>query len=83
MTKHCVTFFILMLLTACTGAGAYKSPSASGDPARMSADTLCYRAAYGRADQALRDEIAARNLDCRAVLEQQARFNNATLGGGF
>lgn len=60
-------FFILIpfFLAACAG---YKAPSLSGDPAGMSADTLCYRYAYAKSDPALADEVAARRLDCAEVL---------------
>jgi hypothetical protein len=58
----------LLLLSACSG---YKSPSMSGDASKMSADTLCYRQAYAKSDPRLRDEIAARGLDCDEILRQQ------------
>ncbi len=72
----------VLSLTAClTTCATMKRPGS--DPARMSADTLCYRVAYGRGDQVLRDEIAARNLDCRAILAQQQAFNDRSSGGGL
>ena len=37
----------------------------------MSGDKLCYRAAYAQDDPAITAEIAARNLDCRKILEPQ------------
>lgn len=61
-------FACLALLSAC--AEDFKHPSA-GNPQSMSADTLCYRAAFAKDDQAIRDEIAARNLDCARILETQ------------
>ena len=60
------SLLLAFLLTACAG---YKTPSLSGEPSKMSGDTLCFRAAHDPANKALRDEIAARNLDCRAILE--------------
>ena len=66
--KNRFYFFIItfLLLTACAG---YKTPSLSGEPSKMSGDTLCFRAAHDPANESLRAEIAARNLDCRAILE--------------
>lgn len=61
-------FACLALLPAC--AGGFKHPAA-GNPQSMSADTLCYRAAFAKDDQAIRDEIAARRLDCARILESQ------------
>ena len=58
----------LLSLTACAGM---RTPGTSGNPSKMSADTLCYRATYAKSGQALQDEVRARNLDCRAILESQ------------
>ncbi len=55
-------------LIACSG---YKTPGVSGNPSKMSADTLCYRYAYAKSNPALKDEVAARGLDCREVLDSQ------------
>lgn len=64
----------LLFLTACAG---YKSPSLSGDPAKMSADTLCYR--YdGNAASPVGKEIAARNLDCIEVLRADLVYSGST-----
>lgn len=62
-----------VILSACSGEtlGSFRAPSLSGDPAKMSADTLCYRAAYAKEDPALREEVKARNLDCEAILAAQ------------
>lgn len=57
----------LLVLTACEG---YRAPGTS-DPAKMSGDTLCYRYAYAKTNRALKEEVVNRNLDCRAVLEEQ------------
>lgn len=62
-----------LLLIACLALAAcdgMKGPSLSGDPARMSGDTLCYRAAYAKDDAAINNEIQARHLDCKAMLEE-------------
>ncbi len=64
----------VLFLSACAG---YKSPSLSGDPAKMSADTLCYR--YdGRADSPVGKEIASRNLDCTEVLRADPVYSGST-----
>lgn len=62
-----------MILTACSAADyeGFRAPSLSGDPARMSADTLCYRAAYAKENPALQEEVRARNLDCAQILDAQ------------
>lgn len=57
---------MLLTLTACA---TMRGPSQS--PSKMSADTLCYRAAYAKKNPAYTEEIAARNLDCREILENQ------------
>ncbi len=48
----------------------------SGNPQRMSSDTLCYRAAGAKTDSALKDEIRARRLDCNAILESQSSYDD-------
>ncbi len=66
-------FFLLpslLLLCACVTEGA-RIPSLSGNPSKMSADTLCYRAAYAKEDPALIEEVKARNLDCGEILGTQ------------
>lgn len=62
-----------MILTACSAADyeGFRAPSLSGDLARMSADTLCYRAAYAKENPALQEEVRARNLDCAQILDAQ------------
>ncbi|HBR68263.1 MAG TPA: hypothetical protein DEA55_02685 [Rhodospirillaceae bacterium] len=63
-----------LFLTACAG---YKSPSLSGDPSKMSADTLCTR--YdGREDSPIGKEIASRNLDCMRVLGADPVYSGST-----
>lgn len=57
---------LVMLTSACMTSGMNR-PSSS--PERMSSDTLCYRAAGAKKDEAITDEIHARGLDCRALLE--------------
>lgn len=68
--------FFAMTLMVCTlsACSGYKTPSMSGDPARMSADTLCYRYAYAKSDPKLADEVSLRNLDCREILDEQPSF---------
>ncbi len=68
--KHILIISICLLLTACTGL---KTPSTSGDPAKMSADTLCFRYASSE-DPALGAEIAARNLDCVTILRDDPLY---------
>lgn len=58
----------LFLLAACA-AGDFKRPAR--DPQAMSADTLCYRGAFAKNDEAVQEEIAARRLDCARILESQ------------
>ena len=60
----------LLLLCACVTEN-YRAPSLSGNPSKMSADTLCYRAAYAKEDPALIEEVKARNLDCGEILGTQ------------
>lgn len=71
----------LLVLAACSSADSksdhthrYNRPSA--DPARMSSDTLCYRAAGAKKNQAIQDEIRARRLNCRAILESDPLLQN-------
>ncbi len=62
--KNLTFLLALLLLTACAGI---KAPSMSGDPSKMSADTLCFRYASSE-DPVLGAEIAARGLDCVTIL---------------
>lgn len=66
----------LLMLTGCV---SMKGPSQS--PAAMSSDTLCYRAAYAKKNPAYAEEIAARRLDCRAILDQQGAIGAGPVGG--
>lgn len=70
--KHAL-LIIVLTLTACSN---YRTPSASGNPAKMSSDTLCYRYASSR-DSELGDEIRRRGIDCGAILESDPLY-----GGG-
>ena len=63
---------VLITLTACQ---SYRTPSMSGDPAGMSADTLCFRYASSK-DPELGAEIARRNLDCARLLESDPLLNH-------
>jgi hypothetical protein len=72
-----LTLAMTLTVTACVSTGTYKSPSVSGNPSKMSADTLCYRAATARANAALKDEIRARNLDCAAILESDPLLDSS------
>lgn len=67
--KYITGFAAVIVLAGCSGtnAGGYNRPSAS--PSKMSSDTLCYRAAGAKKDEAITDEIRARGLDCRGILE--------------
>jgi len=65
-----------LLLTACV---SMKGPSQS--PSKMSGDTLCYRAAYAKKNPEYADEIAARNLDCRRILDAQGAIGSGPVGG--
>jgi hypothetical protein len=69
--KTLLLIFILMS-AACNGeTRGYKAPSLSGDVSHMSADTLCYRAEGARDNPAYGEEIRARGLDCREILESR------------
>jgi hypothetical protein len=73
----------LLALGACSGGGDspfdnYKTPTLD-NPQNMSADTLCYRAAYAKSSQALKDEVRARGLDCGAILESRATFSDSRI----
>lgn len=59
-------YLFLLLLTACSG---YRMPMTGTQ--NMSGDTLCYRYAYAKDDPAIKAEIAARGLDCAAILDDQ------------
>ncbi|MCB9977348.1 MAG: hypothetical protein H6858_07105 [Rhodospirillales bacterium] len=71
--KRLLLLSVALMLSACSGEtlGGFRAPTLSGDPAKMSADTLCYRAAYAKEDPALLAEVKARNLDCGQILESQ------------
>lgn len=62
---------VLMVLLFTSACADYRTPGVSGDPGRMSADTLCYRYAYAKKDPKLKEEIAARGLDCKSILDSQ------------
>ncbi|MCD8496710.1 MAG: hypothetical protein LRZ85_00620 [Alphaproteobacteria bacterium] len=72
----CLMIFTVLLLASCAN---FKGPSQS--PAKMSADTLCYRAAYAKNNEAIHDEIAARRLNCRKLLDQQGAIGSGPVGG--
>lgn len=63
---------ILFMLVMISGCQSLKRPS--GDPAKISSDTLCYRAANKNSD-ALQAEIDFRNLDCARILEADPLYN--------
>lgn len=71
--KFLLPAFIL-LLTACSGSG-YKTPGMDKAPAKMSADTLCFRYASSK-DPALGKEIDARNIDCTALLREDPFYTH-------
>jgi len=62
---------LLVCLQSCTNP---KTPSISSNPQTMSADTLCYRHAGGRKNQAIADEITARRLNCAQILESDPLY---------
>ena len=66
-----IPLIAVLILTACAD---YRTPSISGDPVRMSSDTLCFRYANSK-DPALEAEIARRDLDCAALLREDPLFN--------
>lgn len=68
----------LLTLTACV---SMKGPSQSAS--KMSADTLCYRAAYAKKNPAYAEEIAARGLDCRAILDSQGAIGGPVAGPSY
>lgn len=76
MRKLLALSLVPFLLAACV---SMKGPSQN--PLAMSADTLCYRYAYAKKNQPLKDEIDARGLDCRAILDQQGAIGSAPVGG--
>ena len=65
-------YFIVLLLTACTGGNYY--PTLSGDPERMSGQTLCFRHA-NTGDPDLATEITKRNIDCAGLLSEDPVYN--------
>lgn len=69
--KSYMIYFLSVFLVSCSNAEfrTIRAPSFSGDPVKMSSDTLCYRAAYAKYDAALIDEINSRNIDCKNILE--------------
>jgi hypothetical protein len=72
------SFLAFLLLAAC---GTTRHPTVGGDPSTMSADTLCYRYAYAKSNEALKAEIDARNLDCEDVLAAQpAAMSGSAVG---
>ncbi|MCB1532064.1 MAG: hypothetical protein KDJ35_04250 [Alphaproteobacteria bacterium] len=74
MARIYVMMACLLLLGACSG---YKAPSMSGDPAKMSADTLCFRYASAK-DPALGAEIDRRDLDCAALLQDDPLYRSGS-----
>lgn len=72
---------VLVLLSACGGHG-YRSPTVSGNISKMSSQTLCYRAAYAKSNEAYADEIALRRLDCDAMLADDPLAKDS-YGGGY
>lgn len=62
----------LVLLSACMEHTRH--PEFSGNPSGMSSDTLCYRYAGAKKNEALAAEVKARRLDCSAILEDDPLF---------
>ena len=71
-----IALIALLLLSACSN---YRHPSVDST-STMSSDTLCYRYAYGKRTEAMKAEIAARNLDCADVLAEQSSGNTGAVG---
>lgn len=65
----CVFAGLAVLSLSLYGCGETQYNRPSLDPARMSSDTLCYRAAGAKKNPDIESEIRARRLDCRAILE--------------
>lgn len=63
------------LMSAACDTATMRRPSSN--PAKMSSDTLCYRAATAKKDEAVIDEIRARHLNCDAVLENDPLLNGS------
>ena len=70
--KFFALFTTLLTITAC--GGHYKTTSLSGDPAKMSADTLCFHYASSK-NPKFATEIDARNLDCTTLLRDNPLLN--------
>lgn len=71
MKKMLLPLLCCLFLGAC---GTYLTPTLSQNPEKMSIDTLCYRAATHPENEALADEIRARNLDCDKVMEDERLY---------
>lgn len=69
--KH-LAIITLLMLPACEG---YRTPSVSQDPTKLSDHTLCYRA-QTTGKRILKEEAARRNLDCRAMIENDPLLHN-------
>lgn len=78
MRRHLILIVGLLL----AGCASYKHPSTSSDPAKMSADTLCFRYASSK-DEALADEINARGIDCMDMLKDDPLYNNRDLDPAY
>ncbi len=63
----------LLTLSACD---TMRKPSASNNPSAMSSDTLCFRDAGAKKSPEIKAEIRARNLDCRAIIENDPMLNH-------
>lgn len=70
MQKILIFAITLTFLSACQN---YNRPSTS--PEKMSGDTLCYRAAAAKENEAINDEIRARGLDCRKISADDPLLN--------
>ena len=74
MRKSLAAAGLCIVSVALSACGHYNAPSLSGNPATMSSDTLCYRYATAKRDQAIADEITRRNLNCARVLENDRLY---------
>ena len=70
--KTIVPLCALIALSACMEHTRH--PQFSGNPSGMSAETLCYRYAGAKKNEALAAEVRARDLDCATMLESDPLF---------
>ncbi|MEZ5815428.1 MAG: hypothetical protein R3E13_12035 [Alphaproteobacteria bacterium] len=67
------TLFFLIPVLGLSACQSLRAPRVNATPESMSSDTLCYRYASSK-NEALREEIARRNLNCAAILENDPLY---------